>query len=177
MYIILILDDDRYRNTIMYPITWLRTLKASRVISNRPSIDSAALRNQHVTGSAFSNLSGTALYREALSKGMENLGQKNRQDKSVNNDWSVGLPLGYVHKITSGAVLGSKCKVQLLRTWDPFWILNRFLLLPLWAFHSKTPRAEVIPWSLSSSTTACQTVAATLALSRLAFNADHSSRD
>jgi len=27
--------------------------------------------NQHVTGSAFSNLSGTALYREALSKGME----------------------------------------------------------------------------------------------------------
>ena len=27
--------------------------------------------NQHVTGSSFSNLSGTALYREALSKGME----------------------------------------------------------------------------------------------------------
>ncbi len=33
-------------------------------------------RNQHVTGSSFSNLSGTALYREALSKGMEILGEE-----------------------------------------------------------------------------------------------------
>ena len=33
----------------------------------------AVLRNQHVTGSAFSNLSATALYREATLKGMQQL--------------------------------------------------------------------------------------------------------
>ena len=51
--------------------------------------------------------------RSALKRDGESW-QKNRQDKSVNNDWSGILPLGYVHKLTSGTLFGSqsRCKVH-----------------------------------------------------------------
>ena len=137
-------------------------------------------------GTSMSRDLPSAIFRELpctekrSQKGWRILAEQAEQAGQIREQWSVALPLAYVHKITCGAVL----RVEILspahsrhEIHSGFWIVACcYLFEPFIQKPQGRRSGSGLPWSLSSSSTACQTVAATLAMSRLAFNADNSSR-